>query len=213
MGLGDRLLNELITLDTRIASREEELATVETWLSAPTCRTHPDVRHLRHADRHGGEAAPSQRAGVPRGREVAVHAGPPRAPEAGASGGGERPGGQDRGRAGATCARWRRSRGGGPSVGPRSGKYQELQAQNPTIAQDDVSDPDPRARAVHPRRPLRGHHGPQGAVPHHGGDGPEPPERRHRVEGGRSGRAGRAGRQHAVRLRVVHDLLRRDARS
>ncbi len=33
MGLGDRLLNELITLDTRIASREEELDMVQTWLA------------------------------------------------------------------------------------------------------------------------------------------------------------------------------------
>jgi uncharacterized protein involved in exopolysaccharide biosynthesis len=34
MGLGDRLLNELITLDTRIASREEELAMVQAWLTS-----------------------------------------------------------------------------------------------------------------------------------------------------------------------------------
>ncbi|MBM3307183.1 MAG: hypothetical protein FJY74_02530 [Candidatus Eisenbacteria bacterium] len=32
MGLGDRLLNELITLDTRISSRERELAMVREWL-------------------------------------------------------------------------------------------------------------------------------------------------------------------------------------
>jgi len=34
MGLGDRLLNELITLDTRISSREEELAMVDNWIAS-----------------------------------------------------------------------------------------------------------------------------------------------------------------------------------
>jgi len=33
MGLGDRLLNELITLDTHISSREAELAMVDDWLA------------------------------------------------------------------------------------------------------------------------------------------------------------------------------------
>jgi uncharacterized protein involved in exopolysaccharide biosynthesis len=40
MGLSDRLLGDLVSLDTRIASREEELAMVRDWLAGPADLSH-----------------------------------------------------------------------------------------------------------------------------------------------------------------------------
>lgn len=137
MGLGDRLLNELITLDTRISWREEELATVETWLlgtdlsHAPTYDIYdmPTVMEAKrlllnvqqsladarsrytpeHPELLRLERQEEESARVVRAEVEQAYM-----------------------RQMAQVERWRAERRAA------FGKYQELQAQNPTIAQDDV---------------------------------------------------------------------------